>query len=243
MSGPGDEVGPVRFQPGDDGVAVVSLHRPDKLNIYDLGMRDALIEAFTAVADDAAVRAVLLRADGRHFSAGADLSEFGSAGSVMAARRIRWERDPWVPLWTLPQPTVVALHGYALGAGLEMALLCDVRLAARDTRLGLPETGLGMLPSAGGTQSLPRVVGPGAALPVILTAATLDAEDAARRGIVHRVVDDVESEAREVAARLAALPPAAAQAARRALRAAADLPLPEGLGVERRLARRATRDL
>jgi enoyl-CoA hydratase/carnithine racemase len=243
VTGPDDEAGPVRFSLGEDGVAVVSLHRPDKLNIYDLAMRDALIEAFMAVADDPAVRALLLRADGRHFSAGADLTEFGSAGSVMAARQIRWERDPWIPLCTLPQPTVVALHGYALGAGLEMALLCDVRLAAPDTKVGLPETRLGMLPSAGGTQSLPRAIGPAAALPIILTAATLDADDAARRGIVHRVVEDVEGEARALAARLAALPPAAVQAARRALRAATDLPLADGLHVERRLARRATGNL
>ncbi|MEZ5260972.1 MAG: enoyl-CoA hydratase/isomerase family protein [Acidimicrobiales bacterium] len=78
-------------------------------------------------------------------SAGADLSEFGSADSVFEARRIRWDRDPRGPLWSLPQPVVVALHGYSLAAGLEMALLCDVRLAAADTVVGLPETRLGML--------------------------------------------------------------------------------------------------
>ncbi len=237
MSGLDDAGDPVRLELDDDGVAVVSLHRPEKLNIYNLAMRDALIEVFTAVADDRAVRAMLLRADGRHFSAGADLSEFGTAGSVLAARRIRWDRDPWVALWHLPQPTVVALHGYALGAGLEMALLCDVRLAAPDTKVGLPETRLGMLPSAGGTQSLTRAIGRGAALPVVLGAATLDADDAARRGIVHRVVADVQVEARLVAAHLAVLPPAAVQAARRALHVAGDLPLAEGLDVERRLAR------
>ncbi|MDP1821454.1 MAG: enoyl-CoA hydratase/isomerase family protein [Acidimicrobiales bacterium] len=231
---------PIRLEVEADGVAVVSLHRPEKLNIYNLAMRDALIEAFTAVADDPEVRALLLRADGRHFSAGADLSEFGSAGSVMAARAIRWRRDPWIPLWTLPQPTVVALHGYALGAGLEMALLCDVRLAASDTKVGLPETRLGMLPSAGGTQSLVRAIGPAAALPLILTAATIDAQDAVRRGVLTAVVDDVEVEARAVASRLAGLPSAVAQATRRALRAAVDLPLAGGLDVERRLARRAT---
>lgn len=231
---------PVRLEVEADGVAVVSLHRPDKLNIYNLAMRDALIEAFTAVADDPGVRALLLRADGRHFSAGADLSEFGSAGSVMAARGIRWRRDPWIPLWTLPQPTVVALHGYALGAGLEMALLCDVRLAAPDTKVGLPETRLGMLPSAGGTQSLVRAIGPAAALPLILTAATIDAQEAVRRGVLAGVVDDVEEEARAVASRLAGLPSAVARATRRALRAAVDLPLAEGLDVERRLARRIT---
>jgi enoyl-CoA hydratase/carnithine racemase len=145
----------------------------------------------------------------------------------------------WGPLWDLPQPSVVALHGYALAAGLEMALLCDIRLAARDTVLGLPETRLGMLPAAGGTQSLARVVGPVAALPIVATAANLSAEEAAARGIVHRVVDDVESEAMAVARRWARLDPAPLRAARRALRAAGDLPLAQGLELEGELARRA----
>lgn len=232
------EAEPVGLEIGDDGVAVVSLRRPERLNIYNLAMRDALIEAFAAVADHPDARALVLRADGPHFSAGADLSEFGTAPSILAARRIRWTRDPWVPLWELPQPTVVALHGYALGAGMEMALLCDVRLAALDTKLGLPETRLGMLPSAGGTQSLARTLGPAAALPIVLTGETIDADDAARRGVVHRVCADVDAEARDAAARIASLPPAAVRAARQALLAAADLPLPLGLGAERRLAAR-----
>ena len=218
-----------------DGVAIVSLNRP-KLNIYNLAMRDELIEAFTAVRDHPEARALLLRAEGRHFSAGADLAEFGGADSILDARRIRWERDPWVPLSTMPQPTVVALHGYALGAGLEMALLCDFRLAAPDTVVALPETGLGMLPSAGGTQSLTRVVRPAAGLPLVLTGERVDAAGAARRGIVQRVCEDVEADARAMAARLAALPPLAARAARRSIRAASDLALAAGLEEERRLA-------
>lgn len=227
---------PVLLDIGDDGVATVSLNRPDKLNIYNLAMRDSLIEIVAAVHDHPGARALLLRAEGRHFSAGADLAEFGTADSILDARRIRWERDPWVPLWTLPKPTVVALHGYALGAGIEMALLCDIRLAARDTVVGLPETRLGMLPSAGGTQSLPRAIGPAAALAFVLSGERLDAEAAHRRGVVHRVCDDVEAEARRVAAALASVPPPAAAAARRALHAAGDLPLSEGLAEERRLA-------
>jgi len=229
----------VLLELGDDGVAVVSLNRPDQLNIYNLAMRDGLIEAFTAVRDWPDAGALLLRANGRHFSAGADLSEFGTAEHPLEARRIRWDRDPWGVLWDLPCPTVVALHGIALGSGLEMSLLCDVRLAAVGTRLGLPETKLGMLPAAGGTQSLTRAVGPSAALPPILLASTLEADEALRLGMVHAVVDDVEAEARAVARRLAALPPALTSAARRALHAAGDLPLDQGLAEELRLARLA----
>jgi len=227
---------PVDLTVAADGVATISLCRPD-LNIFDLEMRDAFIEAITAVRDHPDARSLLLRAEGEHFSAGADLREFGTAEHPLEARRIRWDRDPWGPLWDLPQPSVVALHGHAVGAGLEMALLCDVRLAAPDSRLGLPETRLGMLPAAGGTQSLTRVIGPHAALPVIATAATLAADEAERLGVVHAVAEDVEEAARVVAGDLARIEPLAASAARRALHAAGDLPLDAGLQTERQLAR------
>jgi len=229
----------------DDAVATITLNRPASLNIVSVALRDALIEAVLAVRDLPDVRAVVLAAKGRHFSAGADLSEFGSADSVFEARRIRWDRDPWGPLWTLQQPVVVALHGYSLAAGLEMAMLCDVRLAAADTVVGLPETRLGMLPAAGGTQSLTKAIGPAAALPVVLTAVDLPAADALRRGIVHRIIDPgpdgdavaaVDRAARRVAETWAALDPVALTAAKRALRAAAEQDLTAGLVTERRLA-------
>lgn len=223
----------------DDGVATVTLSRPEKLNVVDVATRDELIDAFCAVRDAPHARVLLLRAEGRHFSAGADLSEFGNTGSVFEARRVRWDRDPWMHLWYLPQPSIVALHGYALGAGIEMALLCDLRLAAADTRIGLPETTLGMLPAAAGTQSLGRLLGAPAATAHVMLGDTIDAADAERRGIVHRVVDaDVlEAEALGVARQLAALHPRVARRAKQALRAAHDLPLADGLAAERRLAR------
>lgn len=221
----------------NSGVAIIAFNRPEKLNIVDMALRSAFRDAIVAVRDLPDIRAVIIRANGRHFSAGADLSEFGNADSVFEARRIRWDVDPWGPLWELPQPTVVALHGYALAAGLELALLCDIRLAATDTVLGLPETKLAMLPAAGGTQSLARVVGPIAALPVVATAQNLTAREALERGIVHRVVDDVEAEALAVAEQWAALESTALQAAVRLSRRSADLPLAEGLALEARLSR------
>jgi len=160
---------------------------------------------------------------------------------VFEARRIRWDRDPWMHLWYLPQPSVVALHGYALGAGVEMALLCDLRLAAAGTRLGLPETTLGMLPAAAGTQSLGRLLGAPAATAHVMLGETIDAQEAATRGLVHRVVEDgtVDAEALAVARALSALDPDLARAAKRALRAAADLPIADGLAAEAHLARLA----
>lgn len=220
----------------DGAVAVVTLDAPP-LNLFDVAMRDALLGAVGAVADMEDVRAMVLRAEGRHFSAGADLSEFGSAESILEGRRIRWDRDPWGPLWDLAVPTVAALHGITVGSGLEMALLCDLRLASPDTRLALPETRLGMLPAAGGTQSLGRALGPSPAVPIVLSADTLDAGEAHRRGVVHRVVAAVDDEALATASRLARLAPLVAAAARRALHAAGDLPLDQGLALERRLAR------
>lgn len=221
----------------DGPIAVVTLQH-GRFNLFDVAMRDALIEAITAVRDVTWLRAMILRADGEHFCAGADLGEFGNAASIAEARRIRWDRDPWGPLWDLPVPTVAALHGVTLGSGLEMALLCDIRLAASDTRLGLPETKLGMLPAAGGTQSLTRAIGPHAALPLVLTAATIGAEDALARGVVHEVVDNVDVRARAIATRLALVDRDLLGAARRLCHAAGDLPLPAGLEVERRLAAR-----
>jgi enoyl-CoA hydratase/carnithine racemase len=220
----------------DGPVAIVSLDNPP-LNIFDLEMRDGLIEAFTAVRDIPDARVLLLRAEGRHFSAGADLSEFASAESIMEARRIRWDRDPWGVLWELPIPTIAVLHGIAVGSGMEMAMLCDLRLASHDTRLGLPETKLGMLPSAGGSQSLTRAIGPSAAVPVIATSVTLDATEASLRGIVSRVVDDVEDEARRLATTLADVDPTVMRAAKRLVHAAGDLPLADGLALEHLLAR------
>jgi enoyl-CoA hydratase/carnithine racemase len=117
-----------------------------------------------------------------------------------------------------------------------MTLLCDLRLAAPGTRLGLPEVKLGMLPAAGGTQTLTRAIGPHASLPVVATARTIPAEEAEAMGIVHRVVADVEAEALATAQQLARLDPAVASAARRSLHAAGDLPLVGGLALEKRLA-------
>lgn len=222
---------------GDDGVAVVTLdHAP--LNVYDLEMRDALIAAVTAVRDVPNVRCMVLRASGKHFSAGADLSEFGSADSIFEARRIRWDRDPWITLSELSIPTIAELHGFTVGSGLEMSLLCDLRIASEDAVLGLPETKLGMLPAAGGTQSLTRAIGAYAASPLVLTGRNVDADEALRRGVVHEVVPrpSLEDRVDQLAAQLATVDPIVMASLKRTLAAAYDLPLADGLTLERRLA-------
>jgi enoyl-CoA hydratase/carnithine racemase len=216
----------------------VTLDRPDRLNAYDVAMRDDLFAALGAVDDDPGVRVLVLRGAGRAFSTGGDLDEFGSAPSPVVARAVRFQRDVWGRLLGLRAATIAAVHGWTVGGGLEMALLCDVRIAAADARFALPETGLGMIPGVAGTQTLPRAIGVARALELTLTGRRLDARAAARVGLVHRVVPSgrVQAAAMAVARRLARVDPALVCALRRCVRAAFDGPLADGLSLERRLA-------
>lgn len=222
----------------DAGVAHLSLNRPLRRNAYSVQMRDDFAAVLSAVADDPEVRVLLITGEGPAFCAGADLSEFGTAPSPDAARRARWQRDVWGQLLGLEQPIVVAAHGYCIGSGVELMLLGDVRIAAADTVFALPETRLGLIPAAGGTQTLPRNAGPSIAMDLLLTGRRFGADDALRWGLVNRVVpaDALLSAALDVAGRLAAIPPAVSAAARIALRQGLDLPLSAALRRERLLA-------
>ena len=148
-----------------DSIAYVTLNRPEVLNIYNTQMRDELYQILGAIKDDPDVMVAIFRGAGeKAFCAGADLSEFLTAPSPIIARQVRWERDVWGLFLSLPQPVIAALHGYVLGDGIEMALCCDLRIASQDAQFGTPEVGLGIIPAAGGTQTLPRIVGRGKAL-------------------------------------------------------------------------------
>ena len=222
-------------------VAHLTLNRPRRLNAFSVAMRDDLFVLLEAVRDDPDVRAVVLSGAGeRAFCAGADLSEFGTAPSQVVARAVRWERDVWGLFLAIDKPIVAALHGYVIGSGVEMACLCDLRVASDDATFAMPEVALGMAPAAGGSQTLPRVVGRGPALEMLLTGRRLTADEAHRAGLVHRVVprDDLAREAMALAESLAALDPAAVSAAKRAIRHGMDAPLGRGLKMEERLALR-----
>jgi enoyl-CoA hydratase/carnithine racemase len=223
----------------DDGrIALVTLNRPERSNAYDVAMRDALYAALTAVRDDPGVRAMVLCGNGPAFSTGGDVAEFGSAPSPVRAREVRWLRDVWGALWTLPVVTIAAVHGYAVGGGFEMALLCDQALAATDARFALPETGLGMIPGVGGTQTLPRLMGEGRAMHYALTGGWLDAQGARNCGLVTRVVARraLLPAALDMARAVADLPSGLAARLKRAVNEGADLPLPRALALERTLA-------
>ena len=196
-----------------DGIAWLTLNRPDVLNAMNMQMRDELWTVMEAVRDDPDTRVLIVKGAGeRAFSAGADVSEFGTAPSYVEARRARRERDLWQLMLDLDKPLIAAIHGYALGAGCEMSMCCDLRVAAEDARFGLPEVKLGYIPSAGGTQLLPRTIGPGVAMEMILTGDDIDAATALRLGLVHKVVarerlyDEAEAWARELMTRSPARP-------------------------------------
>src|SRR5205807_1162668 len=202
----------------------IGLNRPERHNIYDLAMRDALHEAFGVAAEHPDVGAAVVHGEGPDYSAGADLREFGTAPSQDVARRVRFARDVWGRILDCPRPVIAALHGHCLGSGLELALLCDYRVAAEDAILALPEISLGMIPAAGGTQSSPRVAGLGHAYPLLLTGERIGAADALRRRLVDEVVPTGEAARRAgaVAGRLARLPQPAAAATRDALHRSVD---------------------
>ena len=220
-------------------VAHVVLSRPEVVNAYNVRMRDDLYQALEAVRDDPEVGAVVLRGAGeRGFCAGADLTEFGTAPSPTVARQVRWERDIWGLFLSIRKPLVAALHGHVIGSGVEIACLCDIRIASEDAVFRMPETGLSLVPAAGGTQTLARVVGVGQAMEMLLTNAPVTAEEAQRCGLVHRVVAPhaLLDEAARTAQSLAELDPSAVAAAKKALRIGADIPLDAGLQLEARMA-------
>lgn len=226
------------------GVLRVTLNRPAVLNAVNLAMRDELWLALHAIDDDPDVRvAVFAGAGERAFSAGADITEFGTAPSYVEARRARQQRDVWGRMLAVRKPLLAAIHGYAFGAGCELALCCDLRIASDDASFALPEVKLGYIPSAGGTQLLPRTVHPGVAREMILAGEPIDASRALELGLVSEVVPKALLEERTLtlAARLAALEPAAASAAKHAVSRGLDIPFEQGLALERMLSIRLAR--
>lgn len=220
-------------------IALVSLNRPAQINAFNVQMRDDLWDVMNALHEDDNVRVVILRGEGeKGFCAGADLTEFGTTPSRVIAREARDARDVWTRIRALPVPVIAVLHGYVIGSGVEMALCCDVRIASEDAVFSLPEVPLGMIPFAGGSQTLPRAVGRTRALDLLLTGRRGDASEALSMGLVHRTVsrDSLMDIAYEQAEAFLKLSPSALADAKKAVTQGADLPLQDGLRVERNLA-------
>ena len=232
-----DAFGTIIFEK-ERSVAHVALNRPDRLNAYSVAMRDDFAEVLEAVDQDDEIGALLITGKGRAFCAGADLSEFGTAPSQAIARNARWQRDVWGQLIGLDKPIVVAVHGYCIGSGVEIMLLGDLRIAASDTVFAMPEVQLGMIPAAGGSQTLPANAGSSIALDLLYTGRRFGATEALGYGMVSRVVDSehLESTAWEIAGQLSELPARFTSGLKRAWSEGIEMPLDAGLALETRLA-------
>ncbi len=228
-----------------DGVALVTLDRPEILNALSFGLLAELAGVLRSLDADPSVRAIVVTGAGeRAFASGADIDEMADATpeSLEAGRAF----EPWDDLRAIRKPLIAAVRGYALGGGCELAMACDMIVAGEDAQFGQPEIRIGVMPGAGGTQRLPRLIGRMRAMDLVLTGRTIGAREAERCGLVTRVVpaEDAVPAALELAARIAAMPPIAVASAKAALHAASELPLTDGLAFERRafLALFATED-
>jgi enoyl-CoA hydratase/carnithine racemase len=207
-------------------IAYITLNRPRMLNAYNVRMRDELYQVLSAVKDDAELSVIILKGNGdKAFCAGADLSEFLTAPTPILARQVRWERDIWGLFLSIPQPLIAALHGYVLGSGLEMALCCDLRIASSNVQFGLPEVSLGIIPAAGATQTLPRIIGRARTIDMLLSGRRLNAQEAFAAKLVNRVVsrDKLLSTAERLATRIASYDQKALRSAKQALVRGRDL--------------------
>ncbi|MDP9149975.1 MAG: enoyl-CoA hydratase-related protein [Myxococcota bacterium] len=219
------------------GVVIWTIDRPDRMNALSRPTLHALGKLAREAALNTSIRAVVLTGAGdRAFCAGADLKERSGMSDDDVRAQLALYRTELGPLDRLPKPVVAALNGVALGGGLELALCCDLRIAAAHARLGLPETSLGIIPAAGGTQRLPRIVGQARAKELILLGRRLTAEEALAWGLVHRVVPgglDLMEETLRWIAPIADGAPIAQAAALEAVDRALDVPLDVGLELER----------
>jgi enoyl-CoA hydratase len=214
-----------------EGVACVTINRPDKLNALDDRTMDELQSAFSALADDASVRGVIVTGAGeKAFVAGADIAELSGQSPVAGQQRSLRGQKVLDRIEGLGKPVVAAVNGFALGGGCELALACHVRVAAEGARLGTPEVKLGIMCGYGGTQRLPRLVGKGRALEMLLTGEMVDAQEALRIGLVNRVVsrEKLLDEAQALLRKMLANGPVSLRFTLDAVNAGLEMPTGEG---------------
>jgi len=218
------------------GVATLTVDNPP-LNLLSMAVRKRLSELARQLGADRDCRAVVITGAGtRAFSAGSDIREF-PCDAAAGIERAKLEHSWFAAIDELPQPTVAALHGHVLGGGLELALACDTRIADVTAQLGLPEVGLGLLPCGGGTQRLPRLVGPARAKALLLLGDRIDAAQAERYGLVEQVVPAgmAVPAAQQIAERIAAAPAATTQAIKSAVNRGLAEGMAAGLALEEEL--------
>ena len=218
----------------DEPIAVVRLNRPAQLNALNDAVMVGLVARLTELDDDEEIRCIVLAGSERAFAAGADIGELADASAIdmYAARRI----DRWDAIRRVRTPIVAAVSGFCLGGGNELAMACDLIVASETAQFGQPETGLGIIPGAGGTQRLTRAVGKAKAMDVILSGRLLDAREAERSGLVARVVarEAWLDEAKRVARAIAEKAPVAQRLAKESVNRAFETTLEAGLDYERK---------
>jgi enoyl-CoA hydratase/carnithine racemase len=219
----------------EEQVATITLNRPDVHNAQNDTLRREMYQAFSGLITDDDVKVVVVTGAGdRAFSAGADIREFVEPASPTQLRERRKRIEYRAMMDRCPQPILAAINGFALGGGLELALACDIRIAAENATLGLTEVNLAIIPGGGGTQRLPRLVGKGKALEMILTGARIPAAEALRIGLVERVVPTGEAlkAATELARTIAEKAPIALRYAKEAVVKGLGMALDDGLRLE-----------
>lgn len=216
-----------------DAVAFVRIDRPDKRNALDTTTRAELIACLDWAGASPDLRAVVIAGSGGVFASGADLGETEHI-DPLAMRALLKERRIYDAVAECPLPVIAMIDGYCLGAGCELAMSADLRVASENATFGQPEINLAIIPGGGGTQRLPRLVGLGHAMRLVLTGDRIDAAEALRLGLVEQVVppDELDSTTRALCARITRHPRTALTLAKQAVRASAELPLRAGLALE-----------
>ncbi|ADJ16496.1 enoyl-CoA hydratase/isomerase family protein [Halalkalicoccus jeotgali] len=220
-----------------EGVATVTLSRPESRNALDAQLRTELSDVLEAIEGDDRVRVVVLTGDdeGKAFVAGADVTELRERNAI-EQREVSKRPRIYERIADLPKPVIARINGHALGGGCELAQACDVRIAHERAKLGQPEINLGIVPGGGGTQRLPRLVGQGQAMRLILSGELIDAEEAAEIGLVEEVHgDDFDERVYDLAESMAAKSPVALEFAKTAVRASTQMDLDDGIDYEAEL--------
>ena len=224
----------VKAELGGDGIATLTIDRQDKLNALNPQVTEEIGQSLLEIESEGPRAIIVTGAGEKAFVAGADISEMNSMTPLEAKRFTEIGHAAMALLDRSTVPTIAAVNGFALGGGCELALACDIRIAAENALFGFPEVGLGILPGMGGTQRLPRLIGPALAKELIFSARRIDAAEAKDIGLVNRVVGQGEAldAARELAAEISANGPVAVRHAKAAANKALDIDLISGLEYE-----------
>ncbi|MDI9646378.1 MAG: enoyl-CoA hydratase-related protein [Archaeoglobales archaeon] len=216
----------------DGEIAIITLNRPEKLNALDTETRKELMEVFNQAEQRA--RVAIITGSGKAFAAGADINELIQRTPSIALEAGKLGTELFNRIEESDLVTIAAINGFALGGGCELAMACDIRIASKKAKFGQPEINIGIIPGAGGTQRLPRLVGLGMAKKMVLTGEMIDAEEAFRIGLVEEVVDDEKlmERAKEIARKILEKPPLAVRYAKKALNASRNMSLLDGLRYE-----------